>query len=326
MSRLNELVDVRIVFILFLVFVIIAFVLTHFVFLLIVCNKTLHSPANLLICNTCLATILHFIIVTIKICLFYTGSILSEWECRILAYLAYSFLHLVCYSYVIQALSRLFVIVFHQHRQFLQYKFHLILILCQILISFLGALSVLITKDVVFRSYNMCYVSSTRIIHVAAFFISAFIAPFAMIIIIYTIIYCRVIRSTAFIRQSSRETKRDVQLMRNILIVFLVFLSAGIPTIIYMIITYTIKSSSRGFYMMPLLGTPFAVVIQKICLILLNQDIRKAARKLFEDLHLIRPSNQVTDLAFSTTQVNKIVLHMETVDIADKRGSIITIS
>ena len=326
MSRLNELVDVRIIFSLFLVHVIIALVLCHFILFIIAFTKTLHSPANLLLCNTCFATILHFIITTIQICLFYTESILGDWWCRILAYLTYSFLHMVCYSYVIQALSRLLFIAFHQHHYFLQYKFHFILVICQILISFLTLLSSLVTKDVVFRSFQMCYIQPTRVLHVAASFVTGYIAPFGIIIIIYTIIYCRVIRSSAFLRGRSHETKRDLQVMRNILVLFLVFLSAGIPSIIYMIITYTRHSSSVSLYMMPLLGTPFAVVVEKICLIFLNHEIRKATRKLLEDLHLIRPSNHVTDLAVSTTYANKIPYHMETVNITDKRVSIITIS
>ena len=304
MSRLNGLFDVQVVFILFLVLVIIALVLCHFIFLLIVFNKTLHSPPNLLICNTCIASILYFVTITIKIGLFYMGSVLSDWSCRILAYLAYSFHHAVSYSYLIQALSRLLFIFYHQHRHLLQYKFHLILIICQTVISFLATSSSLITRDVIFRPLRICLISSTKVIHALVFFITSYIAPLCIIIIIYTIIYCRVIRSSVVIRQSAHDTKRDMQLMRNILILFLVFLSAGVPSIIYAIIAFTSHSSSLALYMMPFLAGPFSVTMEKICLIFLNHEIRRAMKKLMEGLHLIRPSNRVTSLAFSSAHGN----------------------
>ena len=326
MSRLNELIDVRIVFILFLVLMIMALVLSHLVLLLILFNKTLHSPANLLICNTCLATILFSIIITIKMFIFYMELIITDESCRILAYFGYSFLQMVSYSYVVQALSRLSFVIFHQHQHLLHYTFHFILIICQTLFSFLTVLSSLVTKDILFRPQLMCYVPSTRAGHTYTILLTSFIIPFCSIIIIYAIIYCRVIRSSAVLRQSSHEAKRDLLLLRNILILFLIFLSAGIPWIIYSILTYTTKSSSIALYLMPILATVFAAVLEKICLIFLNHDIRKASSKLLEDLRLIRTSNRVTNLPPSTTHAHPIPIYFETPNIAEKRASMVTVS
>lgn len=325
MSRLNESVDVRIVFIVYLVMVIVVLALSHLILLLVLFNKTLHSPANLLIGNTSLAMIFFFIVTTIKMAIFYTELIITDQSCRILAYLVYGFLQMVSYSYVIQALSRLFFVIFHQHKHLLHYTFHFILIICQILFSFLTVLPTLVTKDVVFRPGWMCYVPSTSVGHVYAIFLTSYMIPLCSNIIIYAIIYCRVTKSSAVLRQSSHEAKRDLRLLRNILILFLFFLSAGIPWIIYSIIGYTTKSSSLALYLMPVLATTFAAILEKICLIFLNHDIRRALNKLLEDLHLIRPSNRVDHLPPSTAHAHPIAMNFDTRSIAEKRASTVTV-
>ena len=59
---------------------------------------------------------------------FYMESIITDESCRILVYFGYSFLQMVSYSYVIQVVSRLFFVIFHQHRHSLHDEFHFILI------------------------------------------------------------------------------------------------------------------------------------------------------------------------------------------------------
>ena len=224
MTQLNNLVDVNVVFSIFIVTVFISIFLSFFIIFLILFIKTLHSPSNLLICHTCFATILYVTITTIKICLFYMESIFSDWWCRILAYLGYTALIMTVYSYVIQGLSRLFFIIFYNHRHLLQYKSHIIIIVCQVFISFIIPLPSLITKDVVFRESTICYIRSEKLIHIAGYsFISTFVILFFIIIIIYGVIYCRVIQSSTTTRQSSQASKRDLALIKNILILFMFF-------------------------------------------------------------------------------------------------------
>ncbi len=309
MTPLNSLIDVKIIFIIFIVAVFISIFLCLFIILLIIFTKTLHSPVNLLLCNTSLAIILYFIISLIKTSLFYNESTLSHWWCRILAYIDSVFLSMIYYSFVIQALSRLFFIVFHRHRHLLEYKFHIILIISQILISFLISLSILVTEDVVFRPSLICWVPTTKIIHIIYLSISTYLAPFFIIIIVYGIIYCRVIRSSTIIRQSSHVNKRDIELIKNILILSVIFIIAGVPTLIVTIVFATTKFESLVFYLFPVVVAPFVAIIERICLIHLNKEIRKETKKLLGQLHIIRRSNQVTVLAYSATHATNIAVH-----------------
>ncbi len=274
--------------------------LSFFIILLIFFTKTLHSPANLLICNTCLSTVFYVIITTMKISFFYMESILSDWWCRILAYLGYACLNMAVYSYVIQGLSRLFFIVLYRHRKFLNYKCHIIIIICQIFISLLTPLSTLITQDVVFRPLNICYIPANKLIHIGYFFVSSYLIPFFIVIIIYGIIYCRVIRSSTAIRQSSHLTKRDLELMRNILILLMFFLIGGIPSLLFNIILSKTRSVSTVFNMFSAVGASIATTGEKICLMFLNKEIREETEKLFDKLHRTHLSNQIEVHPFSS--------------------------
>jgi len=290
MTRLNSLVDVRIIFGIFMMTIIISITLSFFIMLLIFFTKTLHSPANLLTCNTCLATVLYCIITAIQICFFYMEFTFSDCWCRILAYLYFACLNMVSYSYAVQGLSRLFFIVLHRHHHLLHYKSHIIFIICQICISFFISLPSLITKDVVFRPLCICLIPSTKFIHVGYAFISSYFIPFFIVTIIYGVIYYRVKKSSITIRQSLHVIKRDLELIRNILILFIIFLLAGIPSIIYIIILFKTNITSYALYMLSVVSPSFAIVIEKICFIFLNKEIRKEMKKLFSKLHLTRTS------------------------------------
>ncbi len=301
--------DVKILFIIYIIAVSISIFLCLFIMLLIAFTKTLHSPINLLLCNTCLAIIFYFIIVMIKIFLFYMQYTYSHWWCRILAYLDSVFLNMIYYSFVIQALSRLFIIVFHRHRHLLKYKFHIILIIFQILISCLISLSILVTEDVVFRSSLICWVPPTKVIHKSYLFISTHFAPVFIVIIVYGIIYYRVIQSSTTVRHSTHITRRDLELIKYILILFIIFILSGVPTLIISIVMATREVRSRVVYLFPVVSAPFVGIIEKICLIYLNKEIRKETKKLLSQLHLIRRSNYVTVIPSSATRAANIAVH-----------------
>ena len=55
------------------------------------------------------------VIITINMVNVHTESIITDESRPTLAYFGYSFLRMVSYSYVMQALCRLFLVIFHQH-------------------------------------------------------------------------------------------------------------------------------------------------------------------------------------------------------------------
>jgi hypothetical protein len=66
---------------------------------------------------------------------------------------------------------------------------------------------------------------------------------------------------------------------------------------------------SRVVYLFPVVSAPFVGIIEKICLIYLNKEIRKETKKLLSQLHLIRRSNYVTVIPSSATRAANIAVH-----------------
>jgi hypothetical protein len=105
------------------------------------------------------------------------------------------------------------------------------------------------------------------------------------------VIYYRVTRSSTAVRQSLHTTKRDLELIRNILILFITSMLAGILSLVSIIVFSKTKSGSKAFYLFGAMGVSIAATIEKICLLFLNKEIRKETTKLLNRLHLIHISN-----------------------------------
>ena len=242
-------------------------------------TPNLRSSTNILVCNTCLCTLFYSIISIINTFIFYLEPVSTDWSCRIRGYLGYVSLNLVIYSYVIQAISRLFWTVLYRYRYLLTIKCHVYMIISQICLSFLMPLSSIITKDIIFRPLKMCLVPMQDKIHVFYLLTIIYVIPFLTVIILYTIIYRHVTRSTANVRRSSIRTKRDTELARNILILLIIFVFGGIPTVIYMIVSNTTESVSHILYLIAIAAPTIAVAIEKLVTIILNKDIRKELKR-----------------------------------------------
>jgi hypothetical protein len=139
-------------------------------------------------------------------------------------------------------------------------------------------------------------------------FISTHFAPVFIVIIVYGIIYYRVIQSSTTVRHSTHITRRDLELIKYILILFIIFILSGVPTLIISIVMATREVRSRVVYLFPVVSAPFVGIIEKIFLYL-NKEIRKETKKLLSQLHLIRRSNYVTVIPSSATRAANIAVH-----------------
>ena len=276
---LNSLPDVIVVYSLFLISVSATILLSVYIISIIHFTKTLRSPANLLVSNTCLATIFYTIIVSINITCFIMEIVLSDWVCRAQAYLSYVSLTLVAYSYVIQSVSRHFFTVLSRHRALRNYHAHILLVASGIVLSLVIPLPSLVTRDIGYRLRSMCLIPSRYIIHLAYFFASSYFVPLFTVIFIYVIIYRRVKSSSRTVENRSRSNKRDLQLARNILILFMIFLISGLPGVTYILILKTTSWDSQGLYVLTLAATALASMVEKTSLIVLNRELRAETRK-----------------------------------------------
>lgn len=73
-------------------------------------------------------------------------------------------------------------------------------------------------------------------------------------------------------QQMSQAYKRDIQVMKTILIIYLIFMSAGIPGIIYTIVSVTGKTMSKAFYLFVMGTTPIVTFVEKISVIYISQQ------------------------------------------------------
>ncbi|CAF1440383.1 unnamed protein product [Adineta ricciae] len=264
------------------------------IFLTIITPK-LHSPTNLLVSSTCLSTLIYLIISIVNSFIFYTESSSTDWSCRIRAYAYYVSLNLVIYSYVIQAISRLFWTVLYKYRYLLTMKCHIRLLILKTLISTLLPLSTLTTDHVIFRPLKLCVVPMKYTIHVFYLLSVGFLIPLLIITILYAIIYRHVIRSTANFRRATR----DAEIARNILILLGIFLLGGIPTVIYVIVSNKTVSSPRSLFLLAVTALSVAVASERIMSILLNKEIRKALT--------IQWSARFANNRLSTTSVQPLI-------------------
>ena len=239
----------------------------------------LHTPTNLLICNTCLCNLSYAMMATINSLIFYIQSISSDWSCRIRGYLSYVCLNLVIYSYTIQAISRLFWTVFYRHQYLLTYTCHLRLIIIQISLAFLLPLPSLITKDIVSRSFRMCTVPMKQRLHAFYLLSIIYIIPFLIVLILYAIIYRHITHATINLQRSSHRMKRDRELARNILILLSVFLFGGFPTVIYIIASSQMNYTPRILLLFAILAPSISVDVERIITVILNKDIGKVLKQ-----------------------------------------------
>lgn len=256
---------------------------------LIKTNKPrLDTNHHLLICNTCIASILYSI-VTINnyIYLIFIFWERSDISCRWRAYFTYVGIAGVMYSYLIQAISSFFYSVLsNNYRWLIGYKTHNILIFLQWIIVFLITLSSLISKDIFYFPNNLCLISMKNIIHVIYAIFAFYVFPLVSIIIIYVYIYYRVKkiqRNRITMRGLMLNEKRDLELLRNISILISIYLGGGLPSILFFI------TQNNILYLLNLVTQSLTVVIASLGIIVLDREIRQVTKNFIKRKRRVVP-------------------------------------
>lgn len=239
----------------------------------------LHTVRHLLMCNACMASILYSITQIIN----YTSLIFIQYEmsdlsCRWLAYLSYIGICAVVYSYLIQTISRIFMsLLASKYRLLTTLKAHGILIGIKWLTIILIPLPALITSDIEFRPHLLCWVPMEQVIHVIYVFLSCYIVPTLSALLIYAFIYYRLkkmIRDSGTLR-SNNNRKRDLEVLRNILILLCIYLFGGLPSVLFFI------TNLQVIYLISLVFISLAVAVEKIVMCIIDRDIRHILENLF---------------------------------------------
>lgn len=242
-------------------------------------TKRLHTPSHLLICNTCVWTVICCVVQTNN----HLFVLVIKWDtsdlsCRFRGYFAYMSIAGVIYSYLAQAISRFFFVVLaNKFPRIITLKAHGILIAVQWLVVISAALPAIATEDIFYRPNSLCWVTRIYPLHTLYTFIAYYCLPTVSIVGIYVYVYRRVKRSSVrtAVRPGNTQSTRDLKLFRNILILLGIYLSGGLPTSAF-IFTYI-----AAFYAMGIIFVSLTMVIEKTATIFLDREIHNTVKKCF---------------------------------------------
>ena len=260
--------------------------------LVIHAKRRLHTERHLLMCNTAVASSFYCISqLTSYVVLIFFPQITDDVSCRWRGYLSYASICGATYSYLIQAVSRLFFTVFAtKHPWMVSFKMHRLLIFIHWFVCFTLPLPAVITNDIYFRPGKMCWVPMSHFIHVVYSIMISYVLPIIAIIILYIYIY-RTIKNVQkrreFLHNTTHE-KRDLDVLRNILIFLGIYILGGVPTLIFLV------TSLDAFYLTGIATVTLAVFMEKIVTIILDRELRLVARSLICSRHQITPLMQST--------------------------------
>lgn len=278
-STVSSLTNYDIVAPISMIFAMIAVVISLLTLILVSLSKQLHTVTHLLTCNTCIASILYCIVQ----CNNYIYLLFIIWDtndqsCRWRGYFEYMSIVAVVYSYLLQAISRFFIIVLStKYRWLTTIKTHLYLIVLGWIVVIVVPLPALITPNISFRNGFLCWVPRSAMLHVAYTIIVYYLIPIILIIAIYIFIYVRIrysVTNTA-VQGGRRRQNRDLEVLRNIMILFGIYILGPVPVIFYML------TGVEFFYSMGIVSVSLTVTIEKFVSLFLDREIRNTLKKYF---------------------------------------------
>ena len=256
----------------------------------------LHTVRHLLMCNTCVASILYCIVQSMN----YAFLIFLRWDtsdvsCRWRGYFSYLTICAFVYSFFIQAISRLFISLYSvSHKWLTTFKAHYILIALQWVTVILLPLPALVTTDIRYRTTSLCVVPIRYSLHIVYTYVAYYIFPALSICVIYIFIYRRVksmTRRAETMIRSTNSGKRDLEVLRNIMIFLSIYLLGGVPSVLF------ILTANKVIYLLSIVAISLGAAVEKVFTILLDRDMRQVV------FSIIRPGTRVIPFGSSTTGV-----------------------
>ncbi|CAF1003377.1 unnamed protein product [Adineta steineri] len=268
--------------------VLIAVIIACVILILVIFTKRLHTVTHLLICNSSISSIFYCIIQCVNyIFLVLIPAETNDSTCRWRGFFGYMAVAAVVYSYLAQAISRFFIsILSTKYRWAMSFKAHISLILIQWFIVLLIPLPALVTKDIYYRPFSLCWVPKKYTLHITYTVVAYYLIPAALIFIIYIYIYFRIKRrrNSIFTIRPTARTHRDLEVLYNIMILFAIYTFGAIPTILYL------STGIQFLYDMGIISVSFTVAIEKIATLILDRDMRNMIKfYLHRSMTQIRP-------------------------------------
>ena len=127
-------------------------------------------------------------------------------------------------------------------------------------------------------------------LHIVYTIIVYYFTPIVLTIAIYIRIYVRIhsVPNNAIAHGNRRRTNRDIEVLRNIMILLSIYILGAVPSISYML------SGVEFFYSVGIIFMSLTVTIEKVVSILLDREIRNVLKKY---------------LCHSTTQITSTIIN-----------------
>ncbi|CAF1136702.1 unnamed protein product [Adineta steineri] len=266
---------------------------------IIVNHRKCHTIHNLLVCDLSISSILYLIIHLIGC---YYG-IRNDWYsyqpfCTLRMYLITTTVAAITYSFLIQAISRLFFSIFYTHTFLLSWRTHYILIIIKWLASFLVAIRPLFIEDSfeVVEEHRMCGIKTHKLPVASYSIILLYIFPKVFVLIVYGLILHQVCQSTHRVGSnriikitaaciSLNFVRKNLIVLRNMLIILNFLICGGAPYLV-LILWDLIENgmAPRELYFVSVNSVIVAIAMLPIFLFYKNKRVRNEAFKyLFKD-------------------------------------------
>lgn len=207
--------------------------------------------------------------------------------CRLRGFFIHGFLCVLYDSYVLQAIYRLCRVVFYRHKSLHSFTLYSLLIPIGSLFG-IGSISpVLIRGDVVYISSEYyCQTPFKNIPAITYIAIRLFLLPILFISLIYMCLLKHVRQSTDSLMTAndnqyrrSKQNKRDLIIIRRLLVMLTSLILLGLPSVIFLIIYMICGYFISVTYRVGWLSVSFSLVFLAFMLIRLTNPLKKTFKR-----------------------------------------------
>ena len=245
--------------------------------------EKLQTQPNLLICNTCVISLFYLCTIFLQVFMVFLAPLHSIGKdsrlfCIIRAYLTAVSTTLLSWSFLLQALSRLFHIIFHFHRRsHSTWNFHYMLIAIQWIMGFLTPITILIRHDdVIYQRGIFCTIELNNTLHLYYLYSTEYLIPVLVILLIYITSVYQVNHYSTPSTHRHPSPAREHKLLNKIIIFVGIFTFGGLPSIIYICLMVPHRILSIHFFILTLISIPLAISIEKLSALWLTTPLRHA--------------------------------------------------
>ncbi|CAF3882186.1 unnamed protein product [Adineta steineri] len=230
-------------------FFLILAILIAIIFLLIVAfNKTCHTVPIMLTTNSCLAEIVYGSI-TLSLAVFTLQNDTQQLAyqdalCTFRGYLGYVGTALFLYSFTLQAIYRYITVVHIAHVSWQSARVQIVLIVISWILAILLFLPWLFTGAITYSvDDQVCLVLLQLSVPVIYNMFFVYLIPVSIIVLIYIklVKYVREMSIRATSTQTMFQARRDLVVVRRIIIIIMILLTLGFPYVIFILISFVTK-------------------------------------------------------------------------------------